>query len=373
MKTIRFLLQKEFLQIRRNRTILPMIIVVPIVQLLILVNAASLEMKNIDLCFVDQDLSSSSRGLQAKFNGSPFFKVMGNTFSFSEGESYLKDGSADIVIRIPQGFEKRLLKENKSEVQILANAINGSTASIGNAYAMQIIAGYNRDLVVDWYGVQKNMISSKTIQVIPAFWFNPELNYKVFMVPGILVLLVTLIGMMLSAFNIVREKEMGTLEQINVTPIKKHQFIIGKLLPFWIIALFELGFGLTIGKLLFDIPMLGSLWLLFFVAGIYLLAMQGISLLISNSVSTQQQAMFMMFFFMIVFMMMSGLFTPAESMPQWGQWINKLNPIYYFMRVIRMILIKGSGFMDIWREIVSLAVLAVSMLSLAVWRYRKTT
>ena len=298
MRTIRFLLQKEFLQIRRNRTMVPMIIFVPIVQLLILANAATLEMKNIDLCFVDQDLSSASRGLQSNFKGSPFFRVMGSTFNMNEAENYMKDGSADIIIHIPRGFEKRLVHDGRSVIQVQANAINGTTASIGNAYALQIIAGYNRSLVAEWYGVQKTFPATKTIQVIPAFWFNPKLNYKVFMVPGILVLLVTLIGMMLATFNIVREKEMGTLEQINVTPIKKHEFIIGKLLPFWIIALFELAFGLTIGKLLFNIPILGNLWLLFLVAAIYLLLMQSFSLLISNVASTQQQAMFVMFFFM---------------------------------------------------------------------------
>lgn len=372
MKTILFLLQKEFIQIRRNRGMLPMIFLMPIVQMLILVNAASLEMKNIDICFVDQDMSSASRGMQSKFKGSPFFRVMGNTYNWDEAESYLKDGSTDIIVRIPQGFEKRLYKEGRSEVQLVANAINGTVASIGQAYTAQIIAGYNRELVLDVVGVQKGLVQSRTINVIPAFWYNPELNYKIFMVPGILAILVTMIGMMLAALNIVREKEMGTLEQINVTPIRKHQFIIGKLLPFWFIALFELAFGLVIGKLLFDIPMLGSLWLLFGAAGIFLLVVQGLSLLVSNVAHTQQQAMFVMFFFMLIFIMMSGLFTPVESMPEWGQWFNKINPIAYFMKVNRMILIKGSGFMDVWKEILSLTVMAILSLTVAIRRYRKT-
>jgi ABC-2 type transport system permease protein len=371
MKTIGFLLQKEFLQIRRNRTFLPMIFILPLVQMLILVNAATLEMKNINICFSDQDLSSASRGMQSKFKGSPFFNVMGNTFDPAEAESYLKDGSADIIIKIPQGFEKKLIREGRSSLQILVNAINGSKANIGSAYTQQIIASYNRDLVLERAGGGGDRRLSRTINSIPAFWFNPELNYKVFMVPGILVILVTMIGMMLAALNIVREKEMGTLEQINVTPIRKYQFIVGKLLPFWLIALFELGFGLLIGKLLFNIPMLGSLWLLFAVAGVYLLVVQGASLLISTSAQTQQQAMFIMFFFIIIFIMMSGLFTPTESMPDWAQWFNKINPIAYFMKVIRMILVKGSGITDIWKEFVSLAVFATCMLSLAVWRYRK--
>lgn len=373
MKTIRFLLQKEFLQIRRNRMMLPVIFIVPIVQLLILANAATLEMKNINLCFIDQDMSAASRGLQAKFKGSPFFQIKGATFNYDEAESYLKDGSADLIIRIPQGFEKSLVKEGHAEVQIIANAINAMMASLGSGYSTQIIAGFNKDFILEKTGTQKGVALMKSIEVTPSFWYNPELNYKVFMVPGILVILVTLIGMMLATLNIVREKEMGTLEQINVTPIKKYEFIIGKLLPFWIIALFELAFGLAIGKLLFDIPMLGSFVLLFAVAGIYLLVMQGASLLISNMAHTQQQAMFILFFFILIFIMMSGLFTPVESMPEWGQWINKINPVAHFMKVIRMILIKGSGFFDLWREVLMLSVMAVVSLTVAIKKYHKTT
>lgn len=361
------------MQIRRNRTILPLFFAVPLIQMLIIVNAATMEMKNIDLCFVDMDLSSASRGMRAEFAGSTFFRDMGNASGMEEAEGYLKDGSADIVIVIPQDFEKHLRKENHAGVQILANAINATTASVGSAYAQQIILGYNKNIIAET-GLQYGQKSPlKEINAIPSFWFNPDLNYKVFMVPAILMLLVTLIGMMLAVFNIVREKELGTLEQINVTPIRKYQFIIGKLLPFWIIALLELGFGLIVAKLIFNTPILGSLWLLFFVAGIYLLAMQGISLLISTLASTQQQAMFIIFFFLLVFFMMSGSFTPTESMPEWGLWVNKINPITYFLKVVRMILIKGSGLRDIWREVVTLAGFAVCLLSLAVWRYRKTT
>lgn len=372
MRTIKFLLQKEFTQIRRNRTMIPIIFIVPVVQLLILVNAATLEIKNIDICFVDKDLSSASRKLVSKFNGSPFFNVLGNTFNDAEAESYLKDGSADLYITIPQNFEKKLLQEKKSEVQVIINAINGSTAGISNAYVSQIIAGANREIIIEEYGMSKGIPSSKSLNVIPAFWYNPELNYKVFMVPAILVILVTLVGMMLAALNIVREKEMGTLEQINVTPIRKHQFIIAKLLPFWLIAIIELAVGLTVGKLLFNIPIVGSLWLVFFIAGIYLLVMQGFSLFISNLAGTQQQAMFLMYFFMIIFIMMSGIFTPVESMPEWGQWLNKLNPVAYFMKMIRMVLIKGSTIRDVLSDLTSLGVFAAIMLSLATWRYRKT-
>jgi ABC-2 type transport system permease protein len=187
----------------------------------------------------------------------------------------------------------------------------------------------------------------------------------------VLVLLVTIIGFMLSGMNVVREKEIGTIEQINVTPIKKYQFITGKLLPFWILALFELAFGLTIGKLLFDIPLVGNLGLVFLVASVYLLVILGIGLFVSTVTNTQQQAMFVSFFFMMIFILMSGLFTSVESMPLWAQQVDKLNPVAYFIRIIRMVLLKGSGFTDIQRDFFSLLFLAAVILSLSVWRYKK--
>jgi ABC-2 type transport system permease protein len=171
----------------------------------------------------------------------------------------------------------------------------------------------------------------------------------------------------------VREKEMGTTEQINVTPIRKYQFIIGKLLPFWIIALFELAFGLAIGKLLFDIPIVGSLSLLFFVAAVYLFVVLGIGLFVSTVTETQQQVMFIAFFFMLLFILMSGIFTPVESMPDWAHYINIINPVAYFMKIIRMILLKGSIFTDIYKEFFSLLLYGILVISLAVWRYRKTS
>jgi ABC-2 type transport system permease protein len=191
------------------------------------------------------------------------------------------------------------------------------------------------------------------------------------MVPGILTILVTIMGMFLSGLNLVREKEMGTMEQINVTPIKKYQFIVGKLVPFWIIALSELGFGLFLGKILYDIPIEGSLLLLFSFASVYLVTALSLGLFLSTVSNTQQQVIYLAFFFMLTFLLMSGIFTPAESMPHWAQQINVMNPIAYFMRVIRMILLKGSGFHDIMKDLIAMGIYGAAVLSLAIWRYHK--
>jgi ABC-2 type transport system permease protein len=352
---------------------LPIIFFVPVVQLIILVHAATFEMKNIKLALIDYDLSSSSRKLVAKFEGSPFFNLIRQTFSRSEGENMLVDGTADAVLIIPYNFEKKLVNENNGKVQLVINAINGTSAALINAYSTNVIANYNRELNSSRPPIQLTSILPKKINYTYSHWYNPELNYKVFMVPGILVLLITIISFMLSGMNIVREKEIGTIEQINVTPIKKWHFIAGKLLPFWILALAELAFGMVIGKLLFNIPITGSIVLIFFSAAIYIVSILAMGLFVSTITYTQQQSMFITFFFMMIFVLMSGLFTSIESMPGWAQIIDKFNPVAYIIRIMRMIMLKGSGITDIRTELLSLLGLSSIMLTLAVLRYRKVS
>ncbi|MBN1182608.1 MAG: ABC transporter permease [Bacteroidales bacterium] len=370
MRTILFIIQKEFTQIFRNRTMLPVIFIVPVVQLIILVNAATMEIKNIEVAIVDKDLSSMSRKLCSKFTSSPFFKVKAFTQSMEEAKSMVQSDEAQLILHIPAGFEKTLIRENKSDIQILINAIDGMVAGVSQAYIINIAAGYNNEVRAEWYGIADNSLSG-SFKIIPKFWYNPQLNYKIFMVPAVLVLIVTIIGMFLTALNLVREKELGTIEQINVTPIMKYQFIIGKLVPFWIIALFDMSFGLLIGKLLFNIPIVGSIGLLFLVCGIYLIMVLGLGLYLSTLVNTQQQAMFVAFFFLIVFVMMSGVFTSVQSMPEWAKILNTVNPIAYFMKLVRMILLKGSEFKHIWKDLSIMVIYGIASLSLAVWRYRK--
>ncbi len=371
MRTIIYLIQKEFIQVFRNKTMLPLIFAMPIVLLLILVHAATFEMKHINLLIIDKDMSQTSRELVSKFEGSPFYNVKYSSFSVKEAEDELTKDKCDIFINIPYGFEKKLVKENISDIQLQINAINAMAAGLINAYSISIIADFNKKIITEWKNPPKGL-KSKSINITNSYWYNPELNYKIYMVPGILVILVTIIGMFLTALNIVREKEMGTIEQINVTPIKKTYFIIGKLLPFWIIAMFELAFGLLVGKLLFHIPIIGSLFTLFTFAGLYLIVALGIGLFLSTIANNQQQVMFLAFFFMLVFILMSGLFTSVESMPKWAQTVNYINPYYYFIKVIRMILLKGSSFADILKEIYAMLVYATIIISLAIWRYRKT-
>jgi len=370
MRTIRYIIQKEFIQVFRNKRMVPIIFFVPIVQLLVLVNAATFEMKHITMAIVDLDLSGSSRQLTSKFQGSPFYRIVSAPFSFQKAMDLMQRGKADVILQIPNGFERALVKENKSTVQLVINAINGASAGLINAYSTNIILDFNREVMIEWLNPEQ-LSGIRVVRTDYSFWYNPKLNYTTYMVPGILVLLVTIIGLLLSGMNIVREKEIGTIEQINATPIRKVEFIAGKLIPFWIIALFELAFGLILGKLIFNIPLEGSLWLIFLSAGIYLFVILGFGLLISTMTNTQQQSMLVSFFFMVVFILMSGLFTSIESMPEWAQIADRINPIAYFIRIMRMIMLKGSSFADISSSFYSLIVYAILIISLAIWRYRK--
>jgi ABC-2 type transport system permease protein len=350
---------------------LPMIFVIPIMQMLILVFAATYDIKRIDLVVVDKDMSTTSRELIAKFDGIPFFNVVKQEQSEKLAEENLLNEQGDAILIFPNNFERDLIRDNSSKVQLLINAIESNTAQLIFSYSSTIIAGYNKQIIAEWKGLSE-FTAPTQVKISENYWYNPELDYKWFMAPGILAVLVTLIGMFLSGMNMVREKEIGTIEQLNVTPIKKYQFIIGKLVPFWVIGLFDLAMGLAIAWLVFDLPIVGSLFTLFFLAGVYLISVLGLGLFISTVTDTQQQVMFISFFFLLIFVLMGGIFTPVESMPDWAQSLDRLNPIYYFMRIMRMVVLKGSSFFDLIEEFVSLLVLGITFLSLAIWRYRKT-
>lgn len=371
MKTIIFIIQKEFKQIFRNKGMLPLLFGLPLLQLVILSNAATFEIKNIKFGYIDHDHSSSSREIISKFRASDYFKIVGEFSDINSAIKQMELGTVDAILEIPNQFEHNLLKSKINSLSVSINAIDGAAAGIENVYISQIIKDYNHSIQMKLYQQERQISKPVNVMTIPSFWYNNTLNYKTFMVPGILVLLVTMLTLFLSAMNIVREKEIGTLEQINVTPIRKYQFIIGKLFPFWIIGLFVLSVGLIISKVIFNVPMLGNMALLYLFAGVYLLVVLGIGLFISNFTDTQQQAMFIAWFFMVIFILMSGLFTPIESMPYWAQKLTLLNPIRYFVEVIRMIMLKGAAFSDVQLHLIVITFYAFLINGIAVWSYKK--
>ena len=371
MRTIQFLLRKEFRQIFRNKAILAMIIAVPAIQLIILPLAANYEVKNINIYIVDNDHSSYSRQLITTIPASGYFRLVGYSQSYKQALQEVEADKADLVLEIPNGFERTLLREGQQKVFIAVNAINGTKANLGAAYLSSILQDFNTAIRMEL--MPAATASGSVISTTVSNWFNKSLSYKVLMVPGILAVLVTMIGGFLSALNIVKEKEIGTIEQINVTPIRKHHFIMGKLIPFWIMGNVVFSIGLLVSWLVYGIVPQGSFALLYGFIAVYLLAVLGLGLLVSTFCETQQQAMFIMFFIMMVFILMGGLFTSIDSMPDWARAVTRFNPLSYLIRVMRMIILKGSGLKDVLSPLCITAVFALGLNGLAILNYRKTT
>jgi ABC-2 type transport system permease protein len=371
IRRILFLARAEVLHVVRDRATLAQVLIVPIVQLLILSNAATFQILNTATYVVDLDRTSTSRGLITRFAASGHFQVTGQSASLDLANEALLRGDVTMVLTIPSQFERDLVRDGAAPIELSVNAEKGSAAGIVQSYAARIVAAYSAEL--SRVAKAAPIRGDARIDVRTRSWYNQTLNYKHYMVPGILVALVTLIGTLLTAQNIAREKELGTLEQLNVTPITRGQFIAAKLLPFWVLGLIDLGIGLLVGWLVFGVPMRGSVLLLFGSAALYLVVALAIGLWISTLVETQQQAMFVTFFIMNVYLLMSGLFTPIDSMAPWVQVVSQLNPVRHFVTIARAILIKGAGLAEIARPLIILVVYGAVMLTLAVRQYSKRT
>jgi ABC-2 type transport system permease protein len=368
MWRIWFLAQAEILHVVRDRATLAQVLVVPIVQMLVLANAATFEIRNTPTWIVDLDHTSASRGLVNRIAASGHFDIISTQPSTGAADQSLLEGRTTLVLTIPHDFEASLTRSRVADVQLTVNAEKGSAAGIVQSYAGAILARYSTEL-----SGEAGSPGGSAIEIRQQTRYNPTRNYKHYMVPGILVALVTVIGTLLTAQNIAREKELGTLEQLNVTPITRGQFIAGKLLPYWCLALVELAIGLTVGVLVFGVPVRGSVFLLFGVAGVYLLVALGIGLFISTLVHTQQQAMFVTFFIVNIYLLMSGLFTPIDSMAPWVQTVSQINPVRHFVTISRAILMKGAGLSEIAQPLTILVVFAAIVLTFAVRQYSKRT
>ncbi|AZA83707.1 ABC transporter permease [Chryseobacterium lactis] len=374
MKTMRFILKKEFRQIFRDKIILAMMFVMPTVQLIIMPLAANFEVKNINIVYIDHDHSSYSQKLIYKIISSGYFKLAGGPNSYKEGLKMIEEGTADVVLEISPGFERNLVREGSQKINLSVDAINGTKSSVGGSYLLSVLADFNTNLDVNIKSPNGTVtVRPAKINIENSNWYNPRAEYKYYMVPGILVLLLTLIGGFITALNIVKEKEIGTIEQINVTPIKKWQFILGKLIPFWIVGMTVFTIGLIVMYVIYGIFPEGSLLTLYTFAAVYLIALLGLGLLISTFADTQLQAMFIAFFFMMIFMLMSGFFTNTESMPDWAIIMSNFTPVTHFIKVVRLIVLKGSRFSEVKNEFFYLIGFAVVLNGLAIFNYRKTS
>ena len=382
MRTLRYLLRKEFLQIFRDRFMVAQLMLMPIIQLLLLGNAATFEVKTARMYVVDRDHSETSRGLVDRLQASRRFLVVGASPSYDVGDQWILERKTDLILSIPADFGREIMRTRNAQVQLVLNAEDGAAAGVTQSYAAQIIAGYANELEAELTPLVHTVSRSggpqpssfpraQPLEVRARGWYNPDLNYRDFMVPGILVQLVTVVGTLMTAMNIVREKELGTLDQLSVTPLSQTAFMAAKLIPFWVIGLVELTLGLVVARFVFNVPMIGSIPLVFAAAAIYLFAALGIGLFVSTLVDTQQQAMFVTFFIVMIYLLMSGLFTPVRSMPAWAQWMAQVNPMKHFIEIMRAVLLKGATAQDIVRPVGILVAFGVVVLTLAVRQYGK--
>ncbi len=370
MRNIMIIIRKEFQQFFRDKANIRMLLIMPVIQLLILPLAADYEVRNIKLCIVDQDHSPYVNQMIQKITSSGYIELAGYFSQYNEALHLFEQDKADIIIEIPAHFESELIRSNEIRLSVSVNAINGTRASIGAQYLISILRDYNQEFRLKWVQFPR-FFPVPIIEIEHSYWYNENMDYKHFMVPGILVILLTMVGANMSALNFVKEKELGTIEQINVSPIKKYQFILGKLIPFWIMGQIVLSIGLIIAFFIYGIKPVGSIGLIYLFSTFYLLVVLSFGLLISTFVNTQQQTMLISFFFMMIFILLSGLYTMIDSMPTWAQFVTKLNPVAYFVKVNRMVIMKGSNLEDILPQIYSMILMAIFLIGCSVMNYHK--
>lgn len=382
MRAIRFLVKKEFLQIVRDKAMLAQLLFIPFVQLVVLSNAATFTIHQTHVVIVDQDGTTTSRALATRLEGGGQFRVERVTPSAADAERELIERRASMIVNIPAKFEERLVRDHAAPLQLSVNAEEGAVAGLIVGYAQQIIGDFARDesvkLAVATHEVGGTMDGAARsragqMDIRTQSWFNVTRNYKHYMVPAILVSLMTIIGTLVTAQNVAREREMGTLEQLNVTPLTRTEFFAGKLFPAWLTGMLLFCVGLTAGRLIFGIPLRGPVWLVVVAAGVYLTVALGIGLFVSTITRTQQQTMFVAFFLLMIYLLMSGMFTPLESMPQWAQYVGEATPVRHLVWVMRAVLVRGGGVETVWREIAGLGVAGVGVLALSVRMYHKTS
>lgn len=357
---LKYLIQKEFLQIRRNAFLPRLIIVFPIMMMCVMPWVMNQEVKNIRVDVVDNDRSTLSRQLVQSVEASNYFIFNGQKPTYDAALRDIEKMDADVVLVIPQHFSRDLTLKRNPQVLIAANAVNGTKGSMGSAYLSQIVTAKVSPTV--------EAMQSKFATL---FLYNKHLNYKVFMIPALFAMVMMLMCGFLPTLNIVGEKEAGTIEQINVTPVPKWAFILAKLIPYWLIALFVIVVCLVLSWLIYGITCQGPLWLVFVLAMLLALFWSSFGLIISNYSDTMQQAVFVMWFFVVCMLLLSGLFTPTRSMPQLAYLTTYVNPMHYFVDGIRTVFVRGGGFQSIAHQLLALLVIASLMGVWAVRSYKK--
>ena len=365
---IKYLIQKEFLQIRRNAFLPRLIIVFPIMIMCVMPWVMNMEVKNIVVDVVDQDRSQLSQQMVHALEASNYFIFHGQKSTYREALSEVEHGQADVVLVIPPHFGRDLTLSRTQEhtqtptVLIAANAVNGTKGAMGSAYLSQIVTS----TVAPTAAAIQQKASTLLL-------YNKHQNYKLYMIPALLAIVMMLMTGFLPTLNIVGEKEAGTIEQINVTPVSKWAFILSKLIPYWLIALFIVTVCLLLAWLIYGLTPSGPLWLVYLLAMLLALFFSSFGLLVSNYSDTMQQAIFVMWFFVVCIMLLSGLFTPTRSMPHWAYLTTYINPMHYFIDAIRTVFIRGGGFREVFHQVLALLFIGLFMGSWAIQSYKKNS
>jgi len=370
---IRRMLVKELLQVVRDPRMRIVIFITPCIQTIVIGYAVTLDVTHVRTAVYDMDNSVDSRQLVSEFTGSGYFDAVEHVADDRRARELLDRGAVTLVLRINHGFAEDLRAGRTAPVQLLVDGTDSNTAGIVLGYANRILGAASERILVERFNRQTGMSRpASLVELRSRAWFNPNLESRHFFVPGVLVVVVSLATLVLTAMAVVREKEIGTMEQVLVTPITPTEFILGKTVPFALIGYVDVIVVTLVGVYWFGVPIRGSIPLLFGGSTLYLMTMLGVGLLISTISQTQQQAMMSVFFFFFPAMLLSGFAFPIANMPQVIQWLTLFNPLRYFLVVVRGIFLKGVGADVLWPELAVLAAMAVATLSLAALRFRKT-
>ncbi len=373
--TLRYLIQKEFIQIRRNSFLPKLILVFPVVIMCVMPWVMSMEVKNIRVDVVDNDRSTTSQKMVHSIEASRYFIFGGQKPTYKAAIAEIEHGKADVVLVIPQDFGKDLAKGLQPKVLIAANAVNGTKGSMGSAYLSQIVTSVVRtnEAPSGAVGEASSGAVGGASLLSTLLLYNKGQNYKLYMIPALLAIVMMLMTGFLPTLNIVGEKETGTIEQINVTPVSKWAFILSKLIPYWLIALFVVTVCLLLAWLVYGVTPAGPLWIVYLLALLLALFFSSLGLIISNYSDTMQQAIFVMWFFIVCILLLSGLFTPTRSMPDWAYTTTYVNPMHYFIDAIRTVFIRGGSFRDVAHQVFALLAIGLFMAVWAVQSYKKNS
>jgi ABC-2 type transport system permease protein len=375
MQRLRVLVWKEFLELRMNPRLFGIVIIAPILQLTLLGYAATTDINDIPIVVADGDRSFRSRELIARFEASKNFTVIDTVTTVAEIDPYLERGTAWMAVSVPAGYGAQVERGGGVTLQIAADGTDSNSTGTALGYATALIGEYARELVEERMAATPSAGAAGRGSAIDArmrVWFNPQLESRHFMIPGVLALVLLVVTTNLAAMAIVREREIGTLEQLNVTPLRRWELILGKVLPYGLIGVVDILLVTAVAVFWFEVPLRGSFWLLFALCVLYVICMLGLGLLVSTISSTQQQAMMTAtFFFLMPMIYLSGFVSPIENMPATIQWVTYLIPLRYFLIIVRGIFLKGVGMEVLWPQVAALATWGAVVLALAVMRSSK--